>query len=158
MGRPLHEHEEASGVIDADDDAWLPNITPGEALKRAYEADARVTAANAAAKKAREEKVTWRLIAEAKLEEAGLTEGVADAGDGRRAKYYQVQKPHFDIMEPEKVMEWATRQDETYIDPEPRLREQLIFEECRRLREAGQPLPPGVVLRTETEFHKQTLT
>lgn len=138
-------------------DQALPDVTAGEALKRAYEAEEELSRANEAKKHAKEEKDRWRFIAEAKLEEIGMTSGTVPLENGRKAMYYQVNKPKFDIINRDEVREWAANEDETYIDPEPGLRESLIFQECRRRHEEGLPLPPGIAVRTETEFHKKTL-
>lgn len=125
-------------------------------MRRAFEAELELARLNQERKQAKDDKDEWRLYAEALLEQAGLTSGVTEV-DGQRAMYYQVKKPKFDILNRPEVIEWAKQQDENFIDPEPALRESLIFQECRRLHEANQPLPPGITVRTETEFHKKTL-
>lgn len=135
----------------------LPDVTAGEAMAKAHAVEQELTAAGQRVKDLREEKGRWRFIAEAKLEAQGLRSGVHVDESGDAYMYYQVEKPKFDIIEEDKVLEWAEGQDESYIDPSPSLRERLVFEECRRLHEEGLPLPPGVAVRTETEFHKKSV-
>ncbi|MGH9961219.1 MAG: hypothetical protein ACREBC_29530 [Pyrinomonadaceae bacterium] len=133
----------------------LPNI--GEAAAAAYAAEVRLAALNIECKDAKAEKDETRAMLDALLEETGQSGASVDLPDeGKRMTYYYVNKAHFDIHNEAEVYEWASAEDENYIDPTPHLRARLIFEECRRRNEEGLPLPPGIVKRSEKELHKRT--
>jgi hypothetical protein len=135
---------------------------PGEAAQAAFEAEQELSQLNTQRKLAKKRKDETRAVLDAILEDLGLNGIDADVLDeegkpsGTRTKYYYVNKDHFDITNYTEVREWAESEDEAYIDPEPALRESLIYQECRRRVEEGLPLPPGITKRSEKELHKTT--
>ena len=135
----------------------MSQANPGDVARAAYEAEQRLAKLNAERKEAKADKDRYRAQLDAIMEDLGLSHVGAPSEDGKGSMYYYVNKAHFDIVDSEKVREWAEQEDEAYIDPEPTLRESLIFQECRRRDEEGLPLPPGVVKRSEKELHKRAL-
>lgn len=132
--------------------------TAGDAAQAAWEAEQKLAQLNALRAEAKAEKDRTRHVLELVMEEQKLHDaGSAPREDGKRTLYYFVDKPHFNIVNREQVMEWAAGEDETYIDPEPSLRENLVFQECRRRREEGIALPPGISVYADKELHKRTI-
>jgi hypothetical protein len=131
--------------------------SPGDAARAAFEAEQKLSKLNAEVKLAREDKVRTRAALDAVMEGLGVSHVGVDNPDGKNTLYYYKDKPHFDVQDEEALREWAEQEDESYFDPEPALREKLVFQECRRRYEEKLPLPPGIVVRADKELHKRTV-
>jgi len=67
------------------------------------------------------------------------------------------EKTHYYVREDgrEAFERWAKKQDEQYLEPVQRVREETLNSNMQMLEEDGQPLPPGVSKYTERKISKR---
>lgn len=129
-------------------------LKPAEALRQLDEAERAAREANAAADKAKAAKQRAKLIALQVLEREELDSAKVALNNGRRVTYSTYQFRAYRVTDRDSFAQWAADQDESYFDPEPKLREQTLLDECRRRFDDGAPLPPGVEEYTETRLSR----
>lgn len=128
--------------------------SPAEAMRSYDEAEKAAAKANKAAKEAKEAKAKAKAVALASLEEAELESASVRVGD-RRILFYTGEFRAFNVSDKQAFREWAKEQDESYFEPEARIREDLVRQECERRLQDGEELPPGVTTYTETRIYRQ---
>lgn len=68
---------------------------------------------------------------------------------------YDKDRYYVPEAEREEFEAWAADQDEEYLEPNRRVREETLNSNMQQLEEDGQPLPPGVRKYTETKISKR---
>lgn len=128
---------------------------------RAYDAAEKAAAkANKVAKEAKDEKTKAKAIAQASLEAAELESASTTLevdGQPRRVLFYTGEFTHYNVSNKAEFKAWAAEEDEEYFEPEPRIREDLVRQECERREQDGEPLPPGVTTYKETRIYRQAM-
>lgn len=134
--------------------------SPAEAFRQYDAAEKAATAANKAAEKAKEAKARAKAIAQASLEAAELESASTELeidGEPRRVNFYTAEFTHYNVTNKALFREWAVEEDEEYFEPEPRIREALVRQECERREQDGEELPPGVTTFKETRIYRQAM-
>lgn len=134
--------------------------SPAEAFVLFDAAEKEATEANRLAGEKKNAKDRAKAIAQASLEASNLESASTrlDMGEeSRRVLFYLQEKRHFNVTNKPAFREWAQDEDEDYFEPERRIREDLVRQECERRMEDGEELPPGVTTYTETKIHRQAM-
>lgn len=125
----------------------LPNpseISLAEAMRFLDQAEAEAAAANKAAERAKARKSAAKTIALQALELADQEAARVRMENGQVVQYTPYQFTAYHVTDRKAFDAWAAEQDEAYYDTTPKLREQLLIDECRRRTQDGEELPPGV--------------
>lgn len=140
-----------------DPDFQLPNFEstrPVDAMRLYDEYAREATAANKAAEKATSRKSKAKAFALQVLENYEEESVKVKLDSGKKALFSTYEFRAYRVVDEEAFSAWAEKQDESYYDETPRLRDQVLLDECRRRFDDQEGLPPGVQEYTETRISK----
>jgi hypothetical protein len=124
-----------------------PATTPlAQMMRLLDEAEAAASAANKAAEQAKARKAAVKALALQAFDIHEQESARVRMESGAVVQYTPYKFRVFTVADEAAFKAWAQEHgEESFYDPEPKLREQLVIDEARRRYDDGEPLPPGVV-------------